>query len=505
MKYILKIVIIALGLTFVSCGKDYLNKYDPTQLNAGSFYQNEKQVEQAVNGVYSQMQDLIRNQWIYTEFVSDNTTLHFNIGDRGQGPDLEAIEYWQVNSSTNRITGWYNLLYSGLGNINATLAKLSGADLTDAERSNFEGQLKFFRAYFYFQLVQGFGDVIIVTEPIQSPAEAYTYSRSPVADVYTLIESDLSFAVSSLPVSSAISSSNVGRISKGAALSLLGKVYLTKKQYSDAVTTLQEVLPLGYNLMSNYADVFDPAKKNNSESVFEVQFQADSEVGEWSGFLDTFYPRESYGAVVKFPNTNGGGWNIPTLDIIGDYETGDLRKDVSLKEGYTNLQGDWVSVPFISKYYHPDSYSIKGRQGDNWPVIRYADVLLMLAEAINEQSGPTGDAISYLNQIRVRAGLSSLSGLNKDSFRTAILHERRIELAFENDRWYQLKRTMNPTELSTFLNANGDFERSHPSTDRGGIPFSAGDYKFEPYEALFPIPANEILINKALSQNEGYK
>ncbi len=504
MKYIFKIVVIALGLTFTSCGKTFLEKYDPTQLNAGNFYKTEKQMEQAVNGIYSQMQDLVRIQWIYTEYISDNTTLHFNIGDRGQGPDLEAIEYWQINSSTNRITQWYNLLYTGLGNINTILSKLPGAEMTDAARSNFEGQLKFFRAFYYFQLVQGFGDVIIVTEPINSPAAAYTFSRSPAADVYKLIESDLTFAVSSLPVPSAIGASDIGRISKGAALSLLGKVYLTQKKYTDAVTSLKQVITLGYSLMANYADVFDPAKKNNAESVFEVQFQADSEIGEWSGFLDTFYPRESYGAVIKFSNANGGGWNIPTLDIIGAYETGDLRKAVSLKEGYTNLQGVWVAVPFVSKYYHPDSYTIKGRQGDNWPVIRYADVLLMLSEAINEQSGPTGEALGYLNQIRVRAGLKALDGLGKDLFHTAVLHERRIELAFENDRWYQLKRTMSSTELASFLNANGDFERAHPSTDRGGIPFSAGDYKFESYEALFPIPANEILINKALTQNQGY-
>ena len=505
MKYIFKIVIIALGLTFVSCGKDFLDKYDPTQLNATTFYQTKTQVEQAVNGVYSNLQNLISNQWTFTEYISDNTTVHFNLGDRGQGPSLEAIEYWQINPSTDNITNWYNLLYSGLGNINTVLSKLPGATLTDAAKANFEGQLKFIRAFYYFQLVQGFGDVIIVTEPIKTPSEAYTYSRSPVADVYTLIESDLTFAVSSLPDPKSIDASHIGQVSKGAALSLLGKVYLTKKQYSEAATTLNKVLPLGYNLMSNYADIFDPAKKNNSESVFEVQFQADSEVGEWSGFLDTFYPRESYGAVVKFPNANGGGWNIPTIDIIKAYESGDLRKGVSLKEGYTNLEGVWVPVPFISKYYHPESYTIKGRQGDNWPVIRYADVLLMLAEAINEQSEPTGEAIGYVNQIRVRAGLTPLSGLNKDSFRTALLKERRIELAFENHRWYDLKRTMSPTELATFLNAHGEFEKNNPSSDRGGIPFSAGDYKFEPYEVLFPIPANEILINKNLTQNEGYK
>ena len=504
MKYIFKIVIIALGLTVMSCGNDFLDKFDPTQLNAGNFYKTETQVEQAVNGVYSQLQDLISIQWYYAEFTSDNTTLHFDVGNRGHGPDREAMEYWQYVPNTGRITEWYNQLYRGISNINITLAKLGGADLADAVKTNFEGQLKFFRAFYYFQLAQGFGDAIIVTEPIKSPAEAYTFSRSPVADVYKLIESDLAVAVSSLPIPSGITAANKGRISKGSALALLGKVYLTKKQYAEAVTTLNQVLSLGYHLMPNYADVFDPNKKNNAESVFEVQFQADSEVGEWSGFLDNFYPRDSFGAVIKFTNANGGGWNIPTLDIIGSYEAGDLRKAVSLKEGYTNLQGVWVPVPFIAKYYHPDSYTIRGRQGDNWPVIRYADVLLMLAEAINEQSGPTGDAVGYLNQIRQRAGLAPLSGLTKDSFRTAVAHERRIELAFENDRWYQLKRTMSPAEMTTFLTAHGNLEKSHPTTDRGGIPFSPGDYKFDPFEVLFPIPANEILINKALVQNPGY-
>ena len=504
MKHTFKIIIVAIGVTFGSCSSDFLEKYDPTQLNAGNFYQTENQLEQAVDGVYSQMQDLISEQWYYAEYTSDNTTLHFDVGNRGHGPDREALEYWQINPSTMRIRDWYDLLYKGLGNINITLAKMEGTDLDAAVKANFEGQLKFFRAFYYFQLVQGFGDVVIVTEPIQSPAEAYTFARSPVSEVYTLIESDLSFAVSSLSTRSSLDASDIGRVTKDAALSLLGKVYLTEKKYGDVVSTLTQVLSMGYSLMTDYAEVFDPNMKNNAESIFEVQFQSDSEVGEWSGFTYNFYPRESYGAVIKFPNANGGGWNIPTLDIIGSYEDGDLRKAVSLKEGYTNLDGDWVPVPFIAKYYHPDSYTILGRPGNNWPVLRYADVLLMLAEAINEQTGPTSDALGYLNEIRDRAGLDALSGLTQDSFRDAIFHERRIELAFENDRWYQLKRTMSPSELVTFLTAHGELERSHPTTDRGGIPFSPGDYKFEAFEALFPIPADERLINKELTQNEGY-
>jgi hypothetical protein len=501
MKYIIKIACIVFGLTFISCGESFLDKVNPTQLTAGSYYQNQAQVQSAVNGIYSQLQDLTSIQWIYTEYTSDNTTLHFNVSDRGQGPSLEAIEFFQINSGTSNITNWYNQLYRGLTNINIVLAKLPDATMDNTLKLDFEAQCKFMRAYYYFQLVQCFGDVIIVKEPIGTPSEAYNYKRSPVAEVYTLIESDLKTAITSLPDRANVAAAQKGRVTKGAALALLGKVYLTKKQYTEAVSTLKQIT--GYSLMPTYADVFDPAKKNNAESVFEVQYQANSDIGEWSGFTYNFYPRESYGAVIKFTNANGGGWNIPTRDIIRSYETGDLRKAVSLAEGYTNNSGVWTPVPFITKFYH--THNIVNRPGDNWPVIRYADVLLMLAEATNEQSGPSAEVYGYINPIRARAGLSPLSGLDKASFKTAVLKERRIELAFENHRWYDLKRTMTPAEMAAYLNSYGDFEKSNPTTNRGGIPFSAGDYVFEPYETLFPIPASEILINKDLTQNAGYK
>jgi hypothetical protein len=141
---------------------------------------------------------------------------------------------------------------------------------------------------------------------------------------------------------------------------------------------------------------------------------------------------------------------------------------------------------------------------DNWPVLRYSDVLLMLAEAINEESGPTSEAYGYLNQVRERAGLDPLSGLDKESFREAVLKERRMELAFENHRWFDLKRTMSPTELTAFLNAYGEFEKSNPTTPRSGIPFSAADFQFQEHEVLFPIPADQIRINPDLTQNPGY-
>lgn len=497
-KYIILSTVIMFFL--LSCSEDFLDKTDPTVLIASSYYQTEKQVEQAVNGVYGQLQPITGNQWQFGEFITDNTTLDFNVGNRGQGPALEAIEFWQINASTPNIAGLYNSIYQALVNINTTLTKMPAAKFGDERKKQFEGELKFIRAYYYFLLVQYFGEVIIITEPLKIPSEAYSFQREPVEKVYALIESDLNFAITSLPQS--YNSANIGRATKGAALSLLGKVYLTKKEYAKAETTLKQVLTLGYSLLPDYKDVFDPKKKNHAESIFDVQFQGDNLLGEHSNFIYTFAPRESAGAVINFPGQNGGGWNIPSRDIIRAYEPNDRRKDVSLKEGYTNRSGVWVSVPFINKYNHP--HTVLGATNDNWPVIRFADVLLMLAEVINETSGPTAEAYGFLNSVRLRAALPELTGLDKNSFRNAVLQERRIELAFENHRWFDLKRTKTPEELAAFLNAYGLIEKSNPTTSRGGIPFSSADFQFAPYEALFPIPADQMRINPKLLQNPGY-
>ncbi|MEX2395509.1 MAG: RagB/SusD family nutrient uptake outer membrane protein, partial [Balneolales bacterium] len=400
---------LALMLTLISCSDDFLVKTDPTNLVEDNFYQTETHIEQAVNGVYSQLQGIISNQWQYNEFITDNTTLHFNIPNRGQGPALEAIEYWNINASTGNINNLYNSIYQAMVNINTTLGHLQDATFDETAVQKFESELKFLRAYYYFHLVQYFGDVIIITEPVDSPSSAWTFERQPIEDVYALIESDLKDAVSGAHDYDA----PAGRVTKGAALSLLGKVYLTKKEYDDAIQTLDQVLLMDYELLMSYADVFDPQNKNHKESIFDVQFQGGNELGEHSNFIYTFAPRESVGAVIDFSGENGGGWNIPTLDIIDLYEVDDLRKEVSLNEGYTSLDDEWVPVPYITKYHH--KHSERGQTDDNWPVLRYADVLLMLAEAINEELGPTVDAYDYLNQVRTRAGLDDLNNLNQDT------------------------------------------------------------------------------------------
>ncbi|MBC6999431.1 RagB/SusD family nutrient uptake outer membrane protein [Cytophaga sp. FL35] len=501
MKTIYKIGVFILAALVFSCSKDFLDKTDPTQLGEETFYNTENQLEQAVFGIYGQLQTITADQWLLQEFVSDNTTVHFNEGNRGQGPNIESVEYWQMNSNTSLIYTAYRNIYNTLGNINTVLFKLSEAEIDATSKARLEGEAKFFRAYYYFLLAQYFGDAILITEPIEDPSKSFEYSRSPESDVYELIKSDLDFAASALPA--VYDSSETGRITKGAALTLFGKVYLTLADYSEAKTTLEAVIDLGiYDLLPDYGAVFDPNNKNHAESIFEVQFQGGNDLGESSGFIYNFYPLFSEGAVTGFAGINGGGWNIPTNDLISSYEEGDLRKAVSISEGYINNNDEYVPIPFIEKFHHP--HSIQSRPDDNWPVLRYADVLLMLAEAINEESGPNAQAYGYLNQVRERAGLESLGGLSQGEFRDVLRHERRIELAFENHRWFDLKRTFSTAELVSFLNAHGERERNNPTTPRGQIGFSPSDYQFDAFEVLFPLPERELLVNKNLKQNDRY-
>ena len=490
-------IVLLICTTQFSCSEDFLSTTDPTRIGTEVFYQNETQFLQALNGVYGQLQSITNSAYIFKELPSDNTTVDLNPLDRGNAVRWEAFEFSTVNAGNTEIGGLWNQYYSALYNTNYTLERLTEIDLDPGVKGPIEGQLKFLRAYFYSDLVQYFGDVVLVTSTVDNPNQAFDLVRSPQTEVWAQIEKDLSDAAASLPAT--YPDDQVGSATKGAALALLGKVYLTQKKYDEAIATLKQVT--GYSLNPVYADNFDPSSKNGPESIFEVQYQGGNDLGEWSSFAYTFAPRASEGAITGFANTPPGGRNIPTNDLIAAYEPGDLRKDASLHTSYM-LNDSIVEVPYITKFTYP--HTISGRTDNNWPILRYADVLLMLAEAINEQSGPTSEAFGYLNQVRTRAGLEELVGLDQAAFRTAVMKERRVELAFENHRWFDLKRTMTPAELAAFMNAYGAREKANPTVSRGGISFTAQDYDYSDYEYYLPIPAPEILLNSDLTQNRGY-
>ncbi|MBX2924496.1 MAG: RagB/SusD family nutrient uptake outer membrane protein [Chitinophagaceae bacterium] len=502
MKYTIAIINLAFCLFLTSCKKGLLDKTDPTRIGTGVFYQDVAQVNRAINGIYGQLQGITNVNYIFKEMVSDNTTIDLNPSDRGGAAGWEAFEYSTVNSGNGEITNLWVRYYQAMYNINLTLEKLAASSIDDAAKKPLDSELKFLRGFLYFDMVRYFGNVVIVTNTFKSPAEAYELLRSTSTDeVYAQIETDLKAAIDGLPSKANQAAALKGRATKGAAQATLGEMYLTLKKYPEAVNTLKDLLTQGYSLMPTYADVFDINQKNNAESVFEIQYQGDNDLGENSNFMYVFAPRTSGNVIVGFAGQGLGGRNIPTNNMIAAYEAGDLRKDVSLKTGFTK-DGVFYPIPYVNKYNHP--HTIPGRTNDNWPIYRYADVLLMLAEAINEATGPSSETEGYLNQVRARAGLTAKTGLSKDDFRTAVLKERRVELAFENHRWFDLKRTMTPEQLAAFMNAHGAEEKAHPTVDRGGVAFNQLDYVYEAKEAIFPVPASEILVNSKLTQNDGY-
>lgn len=498
MKYLIIIGSLIICLTTVSCKKDFLNKTDPTRIGTELFFKDQEQIDRAINGIYGQLQGITNSAYIFKEMVSDNTVFDFNPLNRGGAAGWEAFEFSTVNSGNGEISNLWNSYYSVLYNVNNTLGKLPASTITDASKKEMDAELKFIRAFLYFDLVRYFGDVVLVTKPLETPDEAFSQLRVPQVQVYAQIEADLKDAIAFIPVKHP--AVKVGRATKGAAISLLGSVYLTQKKYPETVSTLNGILTLGYALLPSYAEVFNPQRKNSIESVFEIQYQGGNDLGEQSNFMYIFAPRNSRGAITGYANITPGGRNIPTNDLIRTYEIGDLRRDISLKMGYT-LNNVFVPIPYINKYNHV--HTIAGRTDNNWPVIRYADVLLMLAEALNEATGPA-TAFQYLNQVRVRAGLAPLFGLDKAAFRARVLQERRVELAFENQRWFDLKRTNSPAELAAFMNAHGAKEKANPTVGRGGIAFNALDYIYDENEYVLPIPAAQILINAKLTQNTGY-
>lgn len=497
MKKIAFFIILSVSMIQFSCKEDFLSTTDPTRIGRDLFYQNQTQFEQALNGVYGQLQTITNSAYIQQEFMSDNTTLDFNPLDRGGAAGWEAFEFSTVNQGNGEISSLWNNHYATMYNINYALEKLAESKIDATAKGVLDGEFRFLRAYHYFNMVRYFGDVILATKTLVNPNDAFALVRSPQADVYKQILADLEIASKSLPAKATLR----GRATQGAALSLLGKVYLTQKNYAAATSTLKQVTSLGYALNANYKDNFDPAKKNGVESIFEVQYQGGNDLGEQSNFVYVFAPRLSAGAVTGYANTTPSGRNIPTRDMMNAYEAGDLRKAISLQPGYT-LNGKYVDIPYVSKYQYP--HTITGRSDNNWPILRYSDVLLMLAESINEGSGPTAEAYDFLNLVRKRAGLAAVEGLTKESFRTAVLNERRVELAFENHRWFDLQRTNTPASLAAFMNAHGAAEKANPTVARGGIAFNALDYVYTDFEYYLPIPAPQILINKNLTQNPGY-
>ncbi|WP_163377630.1 RagB/SusD family nutrient uptake outer membrane protein [Cyclobacterium sp. SYSU L10401] len=448
------IIIALLGITLSSC-EEFLTIAPETALSSATFYQTETDFEQAVNAAYAPMRTIANDRsWLLCEMRSDNTIYarNINFGATEQQEDLSdhALPEAQGITSNVHVLNQYRQDYLIIARTNQILSQIDDVEFNQTAKDNLKGQALFLRGYAYYELARYFGSVPLHLTPVTTREEA-ALPLTPEAEIYTQLIGDIQSAVNLLPVRS---QQAVGRASKGAAQMLLADVFITQKRWAEAETLLKAIESSGeYELIENYEDVFSESvgNKNNAESLFEVQYLEGPE-GLNSSFLYSFMPRpispQELSPITGTSNAqplDGEGNNIPTPDIIAAYEEGDLRKDASID--YVEIAGsdrDDKVYPYIKKY--AKHHDLHGNHGINWPIYRYAEVLLFLAEALNEQ-GKTEEAAGYLNQIRNRAGLADTNASGQADMREAIFKERRVELAFENKRWFDITRADRVQEI----------------------------------------------------------
>jgi tetratricopeptide (TPR) repeat protein len=351
---------------------------------------------------------------------------------------------------------------------------------------------------------------------VKSPSEAYQ-PRATAEEVYAQVIADFTDAINLLPAPT-FAAAQTGRVTKGMAAAELGVVYLQRKEYAKAIPLFQSVTQMGYSLLPNFRDVFNPANKNaNREMIFDVQFQSGT-TGQQSNFPYRFTPITNNTTNilgVAFNNTIGG-WMVPTDDLISTFEAGDTRFDASIGiiEGTVDANNNFLPTKVVSavnytapagvtakrfarKYFYPPYPNLNQNTDQNWPLYRYSDVLLMLAECLNEV-GRSAEALEPLNLVRTRAfgvGKGQITNANQAALRTIIAKERRTELAFENKRWQDLIRTGQAVAVLSAYGAKvkQQFPYLLPQT-----------YNVTPEKLLYPIPLREIQLNPKLTQNPGY-
>lgn len=490
------LIILIFALTILTgCKDNFLEIYPKATLSEGSFYKTDVEFILLANGCYVPMRDYEKNQhWILAELISDNASFQNNIrtGEASRG----VIDQFVLASDNTVYAGFWNQSYNGITRCNKLLSEIDRPATVWSKLSlkdRCKAEATFLRAMYYFNLVRQFGGVPLVLEPTTSQA-AVEIKRSKDTQVYDRIILDLREAAASFAKAKNVEEN--GRANEMSALALLGKVYLTIGNFVEAEKVLSTVMSSGkYTLLPEYADLFNPAKKDYKETIFAIQYSENSpELA--NNFIFTFAPHTSAGAITRRPNINiiSAGWNQPTDDLINAFEVGDKRKAVSI--GIWNGL-DWDNkvkpIPYCAKYKAPIS-APDNRCGDNLPIIRYSDVLLMYAESLVEQ-GKASQAIPSIQLVRNRAGLSSPIKLNDAaSLRALIAKERQTEFCFENQRWYDLKRTGKAIEVMT---AHGKREKSSK------VFLFPESYTLNSNKLIAPLPVSQVSINK-LTQNPGY-
>ncbi|CAG5006272.1 SusD-like protein P38 [Dyadobacter sp. CECT 9275] len=508
MKRKIYISILFAGL-LSSCSQDFLELSPESSITDGTFFKEQSHFEQALVGAYAALRGIkgSRSAYVMGEMRSDNTFYEYNSTDRGvQYINMELADGFLDDASSNVTNEMYNNAYSVISRANSIITNIPNITLAQDVSDRILGEARFIRALAYFDLVRFYGGLPLYLDQVKGVEDAYL-ERSTVEQVYAAIEDDLTFAAEKLANPTF---PQVGKATKGAAKMLLSDVYITQKKYPLAETQLRDIMGMGYDLLPDYGDVFELGNKNSKESIFEIQYQQGNQ-GQNSAMVYAFLPITDNASMLTgtVGRVSAGGWNVPTQEMVNTYEAGDQRlpNSISIIEGTGPVGAlviDAVKSPvgyvptpgkrsyrFINKYLHP--HSLINNTDDNVPVYRFSEALLAMAETLNEQD-KGAQALEYLNRVRKRAGLAAVTVTAKEQLRAIILHERRVELAFENKRWFDLLRTGQAIDVMT---KNGEYLKAlYPN-----LP--ANSYKLTADRLLFPIPLREIQIAK-LQQNPGY-
>jgi hypothetical protein len=473
MKHIITILFIS--LLFTSCSK-VLDKKPEAVFSPSNFYKTSADAVAAVSAVYSPLlSGNLYNQvmWVFQDQSTDDA--EWGNGRNTANQAKNDLDKYTFTPSTVYFYALWTTCYQAINRANTAITNIPNISMDATLKGRLIGEATFMRAFYYYTLVRLFGKVPLITKATTDLSNL-NVSRSSVDSVYKQIIADFSAAESVLPLS--YSGADKGRATKGAAKAYLASVYLTLKQWDKASAKAKEVIDMEsqgvYGLWDNYSDAFLIANKNGKEAIFEIQALGGG-FGQGSymqGFMRAPYDRGGYGD------------DPPTKNIYDAYSAVDKRRDVNLKLFSSPPAPSSIAFPcYVGKYQDPSATG-NGEGNNNYPVFRYAEVLLIYAEALNEQGANNSDAYAAINRIRNRAGLNDLTpGLSQDQFRDSVYLERRLELAFEGHRRYDLIRT---GKLIEAMNAQNP-----------GIII-------KPYQVLFPIPQSEIDANPMLDQNPGY-
>jgi hypothetical protein len=508
---------LALMLAGYSCTQDFLELEPKTGLTEANYYKNEEQALLAVTAVYDAYS--VQN-WQFAPVMSDIWSDDAFCGgsdatDMAQWQDMEMFKMEPENNSSSDL---WSRCYSGIYRANLYLQKQEGVEwVTDGLKARFEGEVKFLRAYFYWDLVRHYGWVPLITEVLPDVEDYKSIPQSTPNEILSFIAGDLLAAVAVVPQD--IAATETGRVSKAAVQALMARIYLyhtgmsaysgmglTAEQWSDGTTTINKayvqtaldeiITGLRYSLVPDYADLFDWENQNNSESILEIQYSDKAKSGDWGGWnINGNFSSVWMGVRNPQPSSAGifPGWSfdIPTWSLADEFEAGDPRKHATLFDAETELT-DYNRAYMNTGYFNRKYMALNayigsgGDQSHNFPRnhmdIRYADVLLMGAEVWLSEN-PT-KAAGYFNQVRTRAlgAGAAKSTITLDD----IYHERRVEFGGEGLRkWDLLRRGEAYAEQK--INASFDI----PSGAANPQHFANRTYKPDTF-GMFPIPASEI-------------